>query len=655
MEVIMSETNINYFYVASEYNKDIKHYLEGNHYRAYKFLGSHKIKDKEGRDAVSFTVWAPNAKYVNLVGDFNNWNEYSLPLKRIKGSDIWNICIYDVKVYDSYKYRIVSPWDEIQHKADPMAFHAEVRPYTASKYYDLEGFKWSDKRWLNRRKKSDLYNEPMSIYEVNLNSWKKKEDGSLYTYRELADELVPYVKEQAYTHVELMPIMEHPYDGSWGYQVTGYFAPTSRYGTPKDFMYLVNAFHQKNIGVILDWIPSHFCKDGFGLERFDGTSCYESDNYHEANNNEWGTLNFDYTKREVINFLISNAMYWHDYYHIDGIRVDAVAYMLYLDFGGKNLKNPDGSNDNKDAIAFLKKLNSSIYDAYPDTMMIAEESTAWPLVTMPVEKGGLGFGFKWNMGWMHDILKYMEMDPIHRKNHHQALTFSITYAFSENYILPFSHDEVVHMKGSMIQKMPGTYQEKFDSLRLLYAYMIAHPGKKLQFMGNEIGQFDEWNEWDQLTWEVLDYDSHQQLQRYGKDLNDFYRKEKVFYEVDTKYDGFEWVDLDNHDESVIAFNRIDKKGDKILCIFNFTPVERKRYPLGVDSPGSYSVKFNSNMKKYGGSLTRNKPYSTKEGEVGKKDYFIEVDLPPLGAMFIYQRTKKKAKKQTLNHKMEDYL
>lgn len=649
----MKEFNVDFYYKEKELDEEVYLYQNGSHDRAYKFLGSHKTKDSEGKDAVSFCVWAPNAKYVNLIGDFNDWNEYDLPLKRINDSDIWNICVYDIEEYESYKYRIVSPWDEIRYKADPFAFHAEERPKSASKVYDIEGFKWSDKRWLNKRAKANIYNEPMSIYEVNLSSWKRKEDGCPYSYRELADELVDYVKEMGYTHVELMPVMEHPYDGSWGYQVTGYFAPTSRFGTPKDFMYLVNAFHKKNIGVILDWIPSHFCKDDFGLARFDGTNCYEPVDQYRAENEEWGTLNFDYGKTEVVNFLISNALYWHDYYHIDGIRVDAVAYMIYLDFTGKEIRNHDGSNDNKEAISFLKKLNTAVYNDYPDTMMIAEESTAWPLVTMPVENGGLGFSYKWNMGWMHDILKYMEMDPIFRKDHHEALTFTMTYAFSENYVLPFSHDEVVHMKGSMINKMPGEYKDKFASLRLLYAYMYAHPGKKLMFMGDEIAQFDEWDEWSQLTWEVLEYDTHKEFKKYVSDLNELYRKEKTLFDIDTSYEGFNWVDLKNREESIIAFERIDSDGNEMLCIFNFTPVERKAYPVGVKDAGNYSIKLNTDMKKYGGSLVRNKPWRSKAEPIGDRDYRIEIDLPPLSALYLSHKkaaasTKKKAvaKKKT---------
>ena len=462
---------------------------EGTFYKSYEFLGAHYIEGEGYR----FVVWAPRAREVYLTGDFNNWNETNLPMRRIGESGLWNIVLPNVEEYQCYKYRIISFEGEVLYKADPYAFHAEERPKTASKLYDIKGFEWNDDYWQNN-KEDDQYNQPLNIYELNLYSWKRKENGDLYSYRELADELIPYVKKLGYTHIELMPIMEHPFDGSWGYQLTGYFAPTSRYGTPKDFMYFINECHKKNLGVILDWVPVHFCKDAHGLARFDGTYCFESSDYIKAENNQWGTLNFDYTKPEVQSFLISNALYWHEYYHIDGLRIDAVAYMLYLDFTGNDIKNEYGGRENIPAIEFLRKLNKTVFEYYPQTMMIAEESTAWPLVTHPIHEGGLGFNYKWNMGWMNDILEYMEMDPIYRKDHQSALTFTMTYAFSENYVLPFSHDEVVHGKKSLLDKMPGSYEEKFSSLRLLYLYMYAHQGKKRLFMSGEFGQFIEWNE-----------------------------------------------------------------------------------------------------------------------------------------------------------------
>ena len=603
---------------------------EGTYYKSYEFLGAHKI-DR----GVRFVVWAPNALEVYLMGDFNSWEENDLPFKKIENSGLWNICISNIKEYDSYKYRIISKDKKELIKSDPYAFHAETRPNTASKYYDIKGFKWTDNKWI--KNKSESYHKPVSIYEVNLMSWKRKEDNSPYSYRELADELVSYVKEMNYTHIELMPIMEHPHDGSWGYQITGYFAPTSRFGTPKDFMYFVNKCHNSGIGVILDWVPVHFCKNDYGLIKFDGTNCFESENKRLAENEQWGTLNFDFSKPEVLSFLISNALYWHDYYHIDGLRVDAVAYMLYLDFGGKKLKNKYGGRENLDGIEFIKKLNMEVFKNYPYTMMIAEESTAWPLVTQPIDKGGLGFNFKWNMGWMNDMLKYMELDPYFRKGSQKALTFSITYAFSENYVLPLSHDEVVHGKKSLLNKMPGSYEEKFSNLRLLYLYMYAHPGKKLVFMGGEFGQFIEWNEWQGLDYFLLDYEMHKKMQIFVKELNKLYKRESCLYEEDTSYDGFEWIEHTNHQESIIAFERIDSHGDKLIAVFNFTPIERKSYPIGVTEEGTFKTLINSNHKRYGGKIKRVKSYkSTNEPMHGRK-YSIRVDLPSLGGLYLKLR------------------
>lgn len=605
---------------------------EGTFYKSYEFLGAHYINEN-GKSSVRFVVWAPRAKEVYLTGDFNDWNENNLPLKRIGESGLWNICIDKVLEYDRYKYRILTQENEVIFKADPYAFHAEERPNTASKYYDLNGFEWNDHKWM-ANKDENQYIKPMSIYEVNLLSWKKKPNGDVYSYRELADELVNYVKTMGYTHVELMPIMEHPFDGSWGYQLTGYFAPTSRYGTPKDFMYFVNQCHKKGIGVILDWVPVHFCKDAHGLAKFDGTYLFESSDYIKAENEQWGTLNFDYSKPEVNSFLISNAMYWHDYYHIDGLRIDAVAYMLYMDFTGIELKNKYGGRENLEAIEFIKKLNRVIFEQYPHTMMLAEESTAWPLVTHPIEVGGLGFNYKWNMGWMNDILKYMEMDPILRKDYHQALTFTMTYAFSENYLLPFSHDEVVHGKKSLLEKMPGSYLEKFSNLRLLYLYMFAHPGKKLLFMGGEFGQFIEWNENQQLDWNLLDYEMHHKLREFVIDLNKLYKKEPCLYSVDNSYNGFDWIEHTNYQESIISFERIDKDGDKLIAIFNFTPVVRENYPIGVSHEGTYKTILDSDHLRYGGSTPRVKSYKASKEPMHGRDYSIRVNLPSLGGLFL---------------------
>ena len=620
-----------YFYHGKN-ETDVYLFHEGNNNNLYKFLGSHIYTDDIGT-YTRFLVWAPNAKNVNLVGDFNNWNDYSLPLRKLQDGEIWEICIRNVKIFDSYKYRIVTQDSDVLYKADPFAFHSELRPKTASKVYDIEGYKWNDKKWLKKREKTDKFNSPMSIYEINLSSWRKHGENYL-SYVQLSDELVAYLKEMNYTHVEFMPLMEHPFDGSWGYQLTGFFAATSRFGCPKDLMYLIDKLHQNDIGVIMDWVPAHFCKDDFGLRKFDGSNLFEKTDQYLADNDQWGTLNFDFSKKEVVNFLISSALFWFKYYHLDGLRVDAVAYMIYLNFSGKDIRNEDGGYENKEAIEFIKKLNNTIKQEFPSVFVIAEESTVWPNVTKPVEENGLGFDFKWNMGWMNDIIKYMKMDPLFRKDHHNLLTFSIMYAFNENYILPFSHDEVVHMKNSMIGKMPGTYDQKFDQIRLLYSFMFAHPGKKLLFMGNDIGQFDEWNEYKEITWEVLEYEKHQKLKYFMKDLNKFYLNNDEFYDLDTSYSGFQWEDVNNTNESLIIFERINSKNEKIICIFNFTPVRRKKYPVGVDEYALYSVVLNSSMKKYGGSLLRNKPYYSKNKKHNDRKFSITVDIEPFSAIFI---------------------
>ena len=620
-----------YFYHGKN-ETDVYLFHEGNNNNLYKFLGSHIYMDDIGT-YTRFLVWAPNAKNVNLVGDFNNWNDYSLPLRKLQDGEIWEICIRNVKIFDSYKYRIVTQDSEVLYKADPFAFHSELRPKTASKVYDIEGYKWNDKKWLKKREKADKFNSPMSIYEINLSSWRKHGENYL-SYVQLSDELVAYLKEMNYTHVEFMPLMEHPFDGSWGYQLTGFFAATSRFGCPKDLMYLIDKLHQNDIGVIMDWVPAHFCKDDFGLRKFDGSNLFEKTDQYLADNDQWGTLNFDFSKKEVVNFLISSALFWFKYYHLDGLRVDAVAYMIYLNFSGKDIRNEDGGYENKEAIEFIKKLNNTIKQEFPSVFVIAEESTAWPNVTKPVKENGLGFDFKWNMGWMNDIIKYMKMDPLFRKDHHNLLTFSIMYAFNENYILPFSHDEVVHMKNSMIGKMPGTYDQKFDQIRLLYSFMFAHPGKKLLFMGNDIGQFDEWNEYKEITWEVLEYEKHQKLKYFMKDLNKFYLNNDEFYDLDTSYSGFQWEDVNNTNESLIIFFFFNSKNEKIICIFNFTPVRRKKYPVGVDEYALYSVVLNSSMKKYGGSLLRNKPYYSKNKKHNDRKFSITVDIEPFSAIFI---------------------
>lgn len=623
------------FFYQDNLVEDSYLYNEGKNYKAYEFLGSHKVKIDD-KEYVRFVVWAPRAKYVNICGDFNCWDELSLPLNRIGQTGLWTITVEGVNIFDSYKYRIVGSNDIVKLKADPFAFHAENRPNTASKFYDISNYKWNDTRWMNKRKKEEGIDSPISIYELNLSSWRKKDNGDFYSYRDMADELVDYVKDMGFTHVEFMPVMEHPYDGSWGYQISGYYAPTSRFGTPHDFMYLIDRFHQRNIGVILDWVPGHFCPDDFALREFDGSPTYESDYESLSQNEQWGTLNFDLSKNEVKNFLISSVLYWMDYYHIDGIRVDAVAYILHYRIEDE-VGNPESNNVDWNGVNFLKELNETVKSFYPDSIMIAEDSSPWPKVTAPVKDGGLGFKFKWNMGWMNDTLKYVKMDPIFRKDHHNLITFSLMYAFNENFILPFSHDEVVHMKGSMINKMPGSYEDKFSALKLLMMFMFGHPGKKLNFMGNEIAQFDEWNEWQSLTWSVLDYDSHKKYQKFFKDLNTIYKKEKAFWEVDYSYDGFEWIEVNNSDESVFIFERISKNGESIICVYNFTGVRRENYPVGVREDGSYKVIFNSAMEKYGGNLKRNKSIKTvKESFQGRENSF-RIDIEPLSAVFIKKK------------------
>lgn len=609
----------NYFHHTND--EEAYKFHQPGYYNSYEFLGSHPILS-ENNDLVRFVVWAPRAKEVYLMGDFNSWDRTSLPMKRMGDSGLWCIYVYDVKEFHAYKYVIVSQDDEILIKADPYGFHAEERPGTASKYYDIKGFHWEDDHWMKSRKENLRWDKPMAIYEVNLLSWRKKYDGKQYSYRDLAHELVLYVKDMGFNYIEIMPIMEHPYDGSWGYQQTGYFAPTSRYGTPKDFMYLVDQCHKNGIGVILDWVPIHFCRDDHGLRKFDGSYCFESINKILADNPGWGTLNFDYSKPEVVNFLISSAIYWHEYYHIDGLRVDAIAYIL---------------ERNQEGIEFIKNLNMAINGKLPYSLIMAEDSSNFPKVTSPVDESGLGFKYKWNMGWMNDILNYMGTDPLFRKGNQKALTFGITYSFSENYLLPLSHDEVVHGKKSLLNKMPGSYEEKFANLRLLFLYMYCYPGKKLIFMGGEFGQFIEWDEWKELDWHLLDYEKHRKLQDFVKDLNYLYREEPCLYQQDNTYDGFNWIEHTNHQESIIAFERIDKEGNKIIGAFNFTPVERQNYPIGVDALNVYETIINSHDHKYGGDLKEIRSYKSKEEPVSNRKYSIRVDLPPLGGIIFKER------------------
>lgn len=614
----------------------LEKFANGASTRAYEFMGSHKTKD-----GYVFRVWAPNAERIFVAGSFNNWDASACPMKDI-GYGVWEVTVRNAKVFDEYKYYIVKQDGTVVYKSDPYAFHTCTRPENASKVYDLEDFQWTDADYCKMRAKKDFIKEPVNIYEVHLGSWLRHEDGNFLSYTELAEKLVKYVKSMHYTHVELLPVSEYPYDPSWGYQVTGFYAPTSRYGTPKDFMKLVDTFHGAGIGVILDWVGAHFPKDENGLFEFDGSCLYESSDSLRNEHPDWKTRIFDYSRYEVKSFLISNVVYWLDKYHIDGIRVDAVASMLYLDYGrrgGQWRPNQYGGNINLDAVDFLRDMNRAAFQFNPSVIMVAEESTAFPMVTKPGYDGGLGFGFKWNMGWMNDVLGYMSTDPIFRKGRQNNLTFSLTYAFSENYILPMSHDEVVHGKSSMIGKMPGSYEEKFANLRAFYGYMMAHPGKKLNFMGNEFAQFTEWDYKKSLEWFMLGYDKHGKMQKYIKDLNDFYLKNASFWENDSDWNGFQWIAHDDHDQSVISFIRRDSKGEEIVVVCNFCPVIRKNYRIGVPE-GEYRAVLSSDSAKYGGTGVR--LLKRKTGKIPMHGFkqSISATLPPLSTVY-YKKTDNK--------------
>lgn len=619
----------------------------GDNFKSYEMLGSHKVKI-DGVDGWRFAVWTPKAVSVRVVGDFNDWNGYDKMLERIETSGVWYGFFTDIEEGMLYKYAIEAEDGETYYKADPYAVKSELRPGTASVTKDISNnYKWGDKAWISARGKNSTLTEPMNIYEIHIGSWKIHDDGSFYTYRELADELVPYVKKMGYTHIELMPITEYPFDGSWGYQVTGFFSATTRYGESEDLKYLIDKCHKNHIGIIMDWVPAHFPRDAHGLRMFDGTPVYEYADPRLGEHKDWGTMVFDYSKSEVVSFLISSAYFWAEQYHIDGIRVDAVSSMLYRDYSrndGEWVPNEYGGNGNLEAVDFLKKLNKIMGTEFPNFMMVAEESTAWPLVTAPPENDGLGFNYKWNMGWMNDTLRYMGMDPYFRKDNHSLLTFMMMYAYSENYILPLSHDEVVHGKGSMLNKMFGEYDEKFAAYRTLLGYYMTMPGKKMLFMGGEFGQMLEWRYDDQLEWNVLEIDKHKRLHQYVKDLNHFYMENKALWELDTSWDGFRWVNEADSENSVLSYIRRGRHAaDNVVVVANFTPVERPIYKIGVPLAGEYEVVFHSSAVKYGGNkrITK-KVYKTKNMQFSDMMYTIEVAIDGNSVMFLKKKPADKA-------------
>ena len=618
---------------------DLYLFHQGTNYHAQEMLGAHFV-EQDGKKGIRFTVWAPNANAVSVVGEFNDWNVFIHPMNRIDDGEIWETFVEGLGEGEIYKYAIEPQWGGPRiMKADPYGFYAEKKPQTASRTYDLNHYEWGDAAWLKRKEEESSYERPMLTYEVHAGSWRRTLEGEYLSYRDLADQLISYVKDMNYTHIEFMPLCEHPYDGSWGYQATGYFAVTSRYGTPDDFRYLVDTAHQNGIGIIMDWVPGHFCKDEQGLRHFDGKNLYESDNEMRAENREWGTTNFDYGRTEVQSFLISNALFWFEEFHIDGLRIDAVANMLYLNYGRKDGEwqpNKYGDTGNLEAMDFLKKLNETIFKYHPNALMIAEESTAWPLISKPVYMGGMGFNYKWNMGWMNDMLSYMSLDPIYRKWNQDKITFSLMYAFSENFVLPLSHDEVVHGKCSLISKMPGDYWQKFAGLRGFFGYWIAHPGKKLLFMGGEFGHFIEWNFDDSMDWHLVEqYPMHTKMLAYSKALNKFYVDNKAFWQVDFDWNGFQWIDCNDNENSIIALvRRAEDRSDFIVCVHNFTPEVRHGYRIGVPTKGTYVEVFNSDEEAYGGSGVLN------TGDIVSEDYAfhgreqsIVITVPPLASTF----------------------
>lgn len=623
-------------YSFNEARPALEVFHTGDSVRAYDFLGAHLV-NRNDKNGVVFRVWAPTARSVSVAGDFNNWNNEANYMYNI-GYGVWEVFVEGVKQFCTYKYCIESEYGDRLMKADPYAFHAQTRPGQASVVYDIESYSWNDSEWFNKRKENNISSSPMNIYEIHAGSWRKYPDGNFFNYQKLADELIPYLKEMHYTHVQLMPIMEYPYDGSWGFQTTGYYAPTSRYGTPSDFMAFVDKLHGEGIGVILDWVPSNFPTDDFGLARFDGSPLYESNDPKTSKRDSWGTCLFNYARFEVTSFLVSCAMFWLDKYHIDGLRIGALSSMLYLDYGkteGEWEPNKFGGKENLDAVDFVKRLNTAVHMYHPDVMMFAEENTSWPKLTHKIEDGGLGFDFKWNMGWMNDMLHYMSLNPMWRPFNHDSLTFSFYYAFSEKFLLPISHDEVSHGKGSLIKQMPGKYDEQFAGVKAFITYMYAHPGKKLVFMGTEIGQFDEWNHEEAIQWDLLEFEKHKKLRTFFKELNKFYLDCKPLYELDTVWKGFDWIHHDDYTNSVIAFKRTDKNGDEIVSVCNFQPIRRDEYCIGVPKYGLYDEVFNSDEERFGGSgVVNGNNIKTEVMKIHGFDQGLSLTLPPLSVIYL---------------------
>ena len=619
------------------YLTDFERYLfhEGTFYDAYRKLGAHP-ENFDGTSGYVFRVWAPHAKHVSVIGSFNEWNNDATPME--KHDSVWSVFVPEIVEGVLYKYHIIGQDGSVQDKADPYAFFSELRPGTASVTCDLSEFRWTDGAFIKKKANKLPYENPMSIYEMHLGSWQTSEDGRMLSYGEVAERLIPYLKENKFTHVEFMPLSEFPFDGSWGYQVTGYFSATSRFGKPKDLMTLINKLHKADIGVILDWVPAHFPKDAHGLRRFDGSAVYEYDDPKIGEHKEWQTMVFDYGKPEVRSFLISNALFWLRVFHVDGLRVDAVSCMLYRNYNRKDgewIANRYGGVENLEAVCLLQTLNEAVFKEFPNALMIAEESTAWPMVTHPTDKGGLGFNYKWNMGWMNDILRYFSMDPLFRKGNHNLITFSMYYAFSENFILPLSHDEVVHGKRSLIDKMPGTYEEKFANLRCLLAYMMAHPGKKLLFMGGEFAQFIEWRFYEGLEWMLKDYPAHRTFAGFTKALLEFYRAQKSLWQIENSWDGFTWINPNDCDRSTISFIRKGKaKSDQLIVVCNFTGVDRQDYVMGVPSAGTYEIVFSTDDEAFGGKTKEKTTIKATKQESDGLPYRLTFDLPGLSVLFL---------------------